>query len=402
VTLPSGEPEALRDLVHEALVEAFAKTDPRVLVRDALRGKPRLPVRVVAIGKAAPAMAAGALDAWRDRIEHILVVAPEGMDASLVDRAEVVRGAHPIPDDASVRAAERCLEIVVPRAQILVLVSGGASALVCAPAKGVALAAKRDVTRAMLASGATIQEINVVRKHLSRIKGGGLLRAAGENPVLTVVASDVIGGTASDVGSGPSVPDPSTVADARALLERYAPSFASLPLAKTLSTRTGRALIVGSPEIFAGAVVAALRARGIDARAAKPSQERVEHLAKDYVALAHTLGPRTAIVRAGEPSLAVPPVAGKGGRCTHLAALVGRELPSGIAFAAIATDGVDGTSGTSGAILDGPLPCLTGADDADGAIARFDTGTLLTRLGAALPEGPAGTNYADLHVLFRT
>jgi hydroxypyruvate reductase len=390
--------DALRDPrrgIREALDEALAKMNPRTLVRAALRSKPRLPVRVVAIGKAAPAMAQGALDAWRDRIEHVLVVAPEGTDAEAVDRAEVLRGAHPLPDASSVRAAQRCLETVVPRAQILVLVSGGASALVCAPAKGVTLEDKQAVTRAMLASGATVQETNVVRKHLSRIKGGGLLRAAGDNPVLTLVLSDVIDGTVSDVGSGPSVPDPSTVEDARAILRRRAPAFATLPLGKTLSSRGGRASLVGSPEVFAQVVVDALRARGVDARAFQPSQDDVEKLAQDYVTLARSMRPGAAIVRAAEPSLVVPDGAGKGGRCTHLVALVARGLAPGVTFAAIATDGVDGSSGTSGAIVGGPI---AGAED---AIARFDTAALFLAAGVALPAGPTGLNYGDVHVLAR-
>jgi hydroxypyruvate reductase len=294
-----------------------------------------------------------------------------------------------------VRAAERCLEVVVPRSQVLVLVSGGASSLVCAPAKGVTLEEKRDVARVMLASGATVQEINVVRKHLSRIKGGGLLRAAGSNAVTTLVLSDVIGGRASDVGSGPSVPDPSTVSDARALLEKYAPALSTLPLAKTLSSERGRATIVGSPEMLADAMVAALASRGVEARALEASQATVDEIGREYQTLARSLKRGRALVRAAEPSLVVPPNAGKGGRCTHLAALVARDLTNGVTFAAMATDGVDGASGTAGAIVEERL------EIAD-AHARFDTGPFFEKTGAALPEAPTGHNLADLHVLYRS
>jgi hydroxypyruvate reductase len=317
-------------------------------------------------------------------VEDAVVVAPE--DAG-----------HPLPDARSVRAAEACLELVSRPgdARIVVLVSGGASALVCAPAPGITLADKRAVTRVMLASGATVQEINIVRKHLSRIKGGGLARAAAPREVVTLVASDVIGGAASDVGSGPSVIDRSTVREARALLRRHAPDYASLPLVATLAhdRRPLRARILASPEKLAQAV-----ARLLPANLLAASQADVDELAAEYVARAQRLRPGEAIVRAAEPSVVVPKRAGKGGRSSHLAALVGRTLPPGVAFAAIATDGIDGASGTAGAIVDARL-----AADPDlvRAIERFDTGPLHQRAGTALPAKPSGHNLADLHILAR-
>lgn len=353
-------------------------------VARALERAPRGPYRVVAIGKAARAMFAGvrALD-----VEEALVVGPA--DAG-----------HPLPDARSVRAGQACLDLVARagdgRTRILVLVSGGASALVCAPSAGVTLAAKRDVTRAMLASGATVQEINVVRKHLSRIKGGGLARAAAPRDVITLVAGDVIGGTASDVGSGPSVLDHSTVREARALLRRHAPAFGSLPLVPTLARdrRTLRARIVASPEQLARAV-----ARSLGAMLLGPSQADVEQLAAEYVARADRLRRGEAIVRAAEPSVVVPRRAGKGGRSSHLAALVARDLPRGVTFAAIATDGIDGTSGTAGAIVGARL---ASQPDLARAIDRYDTGTLHLVARTALPCAATGHNLADLHVLLRT
>jgi glycerate 2-kinase len=367
----------------DAYRRALAEVDERRAVEQACERLPRGTYRVVAIGKAAKAMFAGAraLD-----IEDAVVVGPD--DAG-----------HPLPDARSVRAGTRCLELVArpgdARIRILVLVSGGASALVCAPAPGITLADERAVTRAMLASGAGVQEINVVRKHLSRIKGGGLARAASPREVITLVASDVIGGTASDVGSGPSVLDESTVAEARAILRRHAPSFAALPLVKTLArdARPLRARIVVSPEMLARAM-----ARALDGKVLAPSQADVDALAADYAKRARRLRPGEALVRAAEPSVIVPARAGKGGRCSHLAALVARALPedAAVTFAAIATDGIDGASGTAGAIV----PSLSGAD-LDCAIARFATGPFLQKRGAALPSKPTGHNFTDLHVLVR-
>jgi hydroxypyruvate reductase len=360
---------------------ALAELDLERLVAGALARAPRRPHRIIAIGKAAKPMFAGARGL---ELDGSVVIGPE--DAG-----------HPLPDARSVRAAEACLELVqrAGDARIVVLVSGGASALVCAPAPGVTLADKREVTRAMLASGATIQEINVVRKHLSRIKGGGLARAARPREIRTLVVSDVIGGSAADVGSGPSVLDRSTVREARALLRRHAPDHASLPLVPTLAHDRRRlpARVLASPEHLARAI-----ARTLGAKVLRPSQEDVEELAADYIARAVRLRPGEALVRAAEPSVVVPKRAGKGGRSSHLAALVARGLPSGVSFAALATDGVDGASGTAGAIVDARL---ASHPDLERALAAFDTGPLHLGAGTALPARPSGHNLADLHVLVR-
>jgi hydroxypyruvate reductase len=357
---------------------------------------PRGPVFVVAIGKAAPAMAEGALA--RCRPERCVVVCPDETDARGLD---VLRAAHPVPDARSVRAAQACLELAreaslarARRGVLVVLVSGGASSLVCAPA-GVDLATKRAVTKAMLRSGASVVDLNVVRKHLSRIKGGMLARAAGEARVVTRIASDVVGGSPADVGSGPSVADPSTVADARRLLRRWAPSFADLPLVRTNASARGDVRVIASPEDLAKAVARALRQRGVASRVLPASVASVEELAREYLAARLRAG--TAIVRAAEPSLVVTRK-GRGGRSTHLAALVGRDLPRGVAFLALATDGVDGASGTGGALV---RAGFADRDAVDRALARFDTGPLHRAAHTAIPEAASGHNLADLHVLFR-
>jgi hydroxypyruvate reductase len=385
--------DALLDIVTSAL----HALDPEARVAAALASPPRAPVFLVAIGKAAPAMARGALSRWRAAIVQGVVVCPEGTPARGIPRGiDVMRASHPVPDARSVRAAARCLALAADagaaRGILLGLVSGGASALVCAPSEGIDLATKRAVTRAMLRSGAPVQEINVVRKHLSRIKGGGLARAARPARVLALVASDVVGGTAADVGSGPTVGEASTVADARRLLLRWAPRFASLPLVRTLAPpRRAAARIVVSPEELAAVV-----ARRLGARVLRPSQASAAELAGEVLALAARMAPGSAFVRAAEPSLEVPPHARGGGRSTHLAALVGRDLPPGVAFLALATDGVDGTSGTAGAIVRAGF-----ADRAaiDRALARFDTGALHRAAGTAIASRPSGINLADLHVL---
>lgn len=434
-----------RALLERIFAKALGELDPGERVREALVAAPRPPARVVAIGKAAPAMAGGALRAWGTAVERCLVVAPDdtalcGLEraaarAGLGRRMVVMRAGHPLPDARSVRAARACLELVAsarPESSLLVLVSGGASALVCAPARGITLAQKRAVTRVMLASGASVQEINVVRKHLSRIKGGGLARAATARDVRTLVASDVLGGAPSDVGSGPSVADGTTVAEARRLLRRYAPAFgdvalvptwpggpaktAGAPAAATATPRaSSRVRTVVAPEDLARVMRALLRERGLQVRVLAPSQAAAGELAAEYVALARaSSGQARAFVRVAEPSVTVRPRAGRGGRSTHLAALVGRALHGGgqaghagalggVTFAAFASDGVDGASGTGGAVVDGAFASRVaeqlGRSALDRAITRFDTGPLHRAMGTALPRHPTGHNLADLHVL---
>lgn len=363
--------------MRRALAGALRRMGLEARVREALPDEP-LPF-ALAVGKAAPAMMRGALARWPEL--RGLVVTTDGTDVELPARVRVLFAGHPVPDRRSVRAADEALALEGP---LLVLVSGGASALLCAPAPGVTLARKREVTRALITGGATIRELNVVRKHLSRIKGGGLSAA------LTLVASDVVGGGVDDVGSGPSVRDTSTLGDARRILARYG---LEAPLLPRKRAACGPARIIASPEEHARVLAAQLGARLLP-----PSDASVDVLAREYMHYAHELGPGEVLVRAAEPSLEVTG-RGRGGRSTHLAALVGLTLPRGVSFCASATDGVDGTSGTAGALVDARLQ--RHAPRVRDALRRFDTGPLHLALGTALPGGPTGHNLADVHVLWR-
>lgn len=405
-----------RTTITRATKRALARMDLARHVRDALPEAPsaqtaRARVHVIAIGKAAPEMARGAVLRWSAFITEVLVVTAEEtpIAARLTRdrRVEVLFARHPLPDRRSVRAGARCLEIAARVAKdrdvLLVLVSGGASALVCSPAEGVRLADKIAVTRAMLASGASIQEINVVRRHLSRIKGGRLAHAASPGEVITLAASDVIGGSLLDIGSGPSVSDTSAPSSARDAIARYAPSFQRLPLAKGCRVRNGAyERIVLSPESSARALAGELGAAGFVARVLPASQAPVVELANDYLRRARRMKPGEAFVRAAEPSLHVARK-GRGGRSTHLAARVGQGLPPrGVLFAAIATDGVDGMSGTGGAIVGGSFAAAAGGpEEIARALARFESASLHERAKTKIAMHPSGHNLADLHVLLR-
>jgi glycerate 2-kinase len=401
-----------RERVHSAFVRALGRFDLEERLIQSIPPRPptRARVRLVAVGKAAPSMARALFRLWGPRIDEALVVVPDGTRTEDVETlAEVVRGGHPLPDSRSVHAAERALGLARGEAKdlLVVLVSGGTSALLCAPSVGTTLEEKVSVTRALLGSGAPIQDINVVRSHLSRIKGGGLGRAAFPARVLTRIVSDVIGGEAHDVGSGPTLPDPTTIRDAELALARWVPDFSSrvrfvesLKPEEAAATRQ-RARIVAGPSDFADAVAEVLTDDGFACKALAPATDDVETLARDYIASASGLARGTAWVRPAEPRLAVTIASpGKGGRSTHLAALVGRGLPEGVVFLAGASDGVGGSSELGGAVVDSSFSGL-GRERIDRALLAFDAASLHVEAGTGIVLGPTGKNFADVHVLAR-
>lgn len=395
--------------VREACLEALATFDLAPRVKAAMLEAPMPAPRAIAIGKAALSMLKGALLAGANYVDAIAVV-PEGTTdpdsvASAVP-ARVVVAAHPVPDARSVEAGTWILELAARAsgAPLDVFISGGASALACAPSAGIDLELKRAVTETLLASEADVVAINVVRRHLSRLKGGGILRAAAASPVRAFVVSDVLGGHVEDVGSGPASPDPSTREDAARVLAQFAPRFVGLPLAQGVRPSEDDAVrstatFVADAKTFAAHLSALLARYGYAvAHGAESRGAPIGRLADEIAAAARTLPARSAIVRSVEPAVLVPPGAGRGGRATHLAVLVAARLPDDVVLCVCATDGVDGRSETGGAIVTRDIATTS---ELTQAAQSFDAGTLLASLDAALPAGPTGLNFADVVVLAR-
>lgn len=406
----------------DALREALTALDPAGLVERTLPDEPATSGRVglLAVGKAAHAMARGAVRRWRHRIEDGLVVAPVGASQTpgLPTSLRLYLAGHPIPDEQSVAAAEQALTLASglgPGDLLLALISGGASALLSAPPAGVPLGDKRALVAAMLDAGAPIQEVNLVRRHFSRVKGGRVAAAAAPAAALTLIVSDVIGGLPHDIGSGPTVPDPTSVDEAREALLRWAPQLDRLApwLSESLkadpaSPRSAASApdllqhrMLADPDTLAAAVSAALGRRGWSARAAPAEAGPAPAIAALRVTQARALAPGEALVIACEPTVALPARRGLGGRAGWIALSALPALPPDVALLCAASDGVDGSSGSAGAVVTGGDAERAPQGAIAAALAAFDDAPLHRALGTALPGGPTGHNLTDVHVLAR-
>lgn len=396
---------------------------------------------VVGAGKAAAAMAEVAEAHYRTAgvIGQVTgcLTPPHGYTATLAGRAPthlaLAEARHPTPDAASEVAAGRAHALALsarPQDAVLVLLSGGASSLWAAPA-GIDLATKTALTRGLLKSGADIHEMNTVRRHLSRIKGGRLAQAAGRAArTLTLAISDVAGDDPATIGSGPTVPDPTTLADALAVIERRAAGMAALGLDVPEAVR--RALADPSNEtpkpgdpIFARAAYriiatprAALARAGEIARAAgyrvvdlgdgvtgeaREVAVRHAHMARE----ARQRGERVAIISGGELEVTVRNRNGRGGRSQEYALALAVQLDgsSGIAAIAADTDGIDGGDGLVTDPAGGIVFSETLADararhiDATSALDNNDATPVLEAMGALVVRGPTHTNVNDFRAI---
>ena len=337
----------------------------------------------------------------------------------------MIEAGHPVPDAAGLKAAARALGLADAATVddlVLVLMSGGASANWIAPAEGVSFADKQAVTRALLRSGANIGEINTVRKHLSRIKGGRLARHAHPAKVATIAISDVPGDDPSAIGSGPTVPDPTTLADARAIVAKYRldlpPSIAqALDDARNESPKASDAAfsnttftLAARPADSLAAAAQAVRAAGYDCISLGADVEgEAREVARAQAQMARDLraqGKRAVIVSGGELTVTIRGQ-GRGGPNQEYALALVEALAGMPAVAAIAgdTDGTDGGGGAAtdpaGAIVDGESAARAKALGLDPAAFLADNNStdFFARLGDLLEPGPTYTNVNDFRAI---
>jgi len=390
---------------------------------------------IVGGGKAGAPMAAALWALLGDRVAggsvnvkygHLL---PPGQTCGPVT---IVEAGHPTPDAAGQGGATRIVETVAeltPRDLVLVVISGGGSALMPLPAEGISLADKQAVTGALLRCGATIVEMNAVRKHLSAFKGGQLARRAQPATVISLILSDVVGNPLDVIASGPTVPDTSTFSDAWHVLEKYdlldevpPPAVARLragcdgdipdtpksgdPIFKRVQT-----VVIGSNEIAAQAAVAKARQLELNSLLlstfiegeAREVAKVFAGIGKGMVRHGWPLSPPACLVAGGETTVTIQGQ-GKGGRNQELAlaAALAIEGWDDLCVVGLATDGTDGPTDAAGAVAWGDTVALARAKglDAEAHLADNDSYSFWTALGDIIMTGPTNTNVNDLILVF--
>ena len=432
-----------RPLLRKLIVRGLAAVDAHAAVGRAISrngdelviGRRRYDLRryermvVVGAGKATASMARAVEQRLGSRLQGGFVVVKHGHVVP-TRRIVVAEAGHPVPDRSGQRAAARLCAMAAelgPRDLLIVLLSGGASSLLPAPVTGITLADKQRTTQELLRCGASIRDINTVRKHLSRIKGGRLAELT-EATVVTLILSDVLGDDLSAIASGPTVPDPTTYQDAVAILKRYhiwraVPQRVRQHLdrgCQGLASETpkpGSSLfrrvhhhIVGNNAAAVTAVIGAAREAGLRTLVhvpaitgeAREAGQRFGALARDIVRAGKPLLRPCCVVAGGETTVTVTGK-GTGGRAQEFAAAAALEI-AGLAkvwVVAIGTDGTDGPTDAAGAVIDGNTVARARrlSVDLKGALKRHNTYPALKRLHQLIVTGPTGTNVNDLYLL---
>ena len=380
-------------------------------------------VFALAVGKASGAMARAAREALGETLSGGLCVTKEGHDEPPSPFETIIAG-HPEPDEGSVRAAGRVEEFLGELEEgdlLVVLVSGGASALLGDTAQGISLRELKELSGALLRSGAEIGEINVVRKHISTLKGGGLVRRAAPARVATLLLSDVVGDEPSSIGSGLTAPDPTTLEDARGVLERYGikppQSVRDLLDGEHETPKPGDAafekltnLVVGNGRL--AAQVAAEKARSLGYEPLLLSTYFTGDAAglaglhaaivKEVLESGNPLPAPCALVSGGETTVVVNNAEGTGGPNQEFALALAIQLEGigGWSALAVDTDGADGSTDAAGGIVDGETTGTirnSGIDPRE-ALDENDSYRALEACGRLLRSGPTGTNVNDLRV----
>jgi glycerate 2-kinase len=419
-----------RPLLRAIFDAAVAAAHPDVVLSAHLRPIPKGRVICLAAGKGAAAMAAAAERHYLDR----LALAPSRLTGLATTRhghsvptrrVKVIEAGHPVPDAAGLQGAEESLQLAQGAGAddlLLVLLSGGGSANWIAPAEGVSFAQKQQLTRALLRSGAPIGEINTVRKHLSRIKGGRLARAGQYAEIVTLAISDVPRDDPSAIASGPTVPDPTTLADARGIIAKYGLQV-DAAIRRALDDPANESCKPGDPAFARAQFELIARPRAsLDAAAAKATEAgytivdlgadlegEAREVAADHARLAlqaRAEGKRVAVISGGELTVTVRGN-GRGGPNQEYALALAGPLKgtAGIAVLAADTDGADGGAGSAadpaGAMVDQETFAKMASLHLDPKtfLDNNDATAFFAATGDLLKTGPTLTNVNDIRVI---
>ena len=369
-------------------------------------------VQVIGAGKASAAMARAVERVLGRRIAGGVVNVPDGT-AAKVRRIALMPASHPIPDERGVEGSRRILEIARnagPRDLLVCLISGGASALLPSPAPPLTLGAKQEITRKLLHAGATIHELNTVRKHLSLIKGGQLAAAAHPATVITLVLSDVIGDDLDVIGSGPTVGDPSTVEHAASVLRKYGVSIPAAVLRETPKLTQAQNLIVGGNRLAMDAAAHKAKELGyhtlvlsscVDGEAREVAGMHAA-IVKEILAAGRPVRRPACVLSGGETTVTVRGT-GLGGRNQEfvLAAAIALDGQQPATVFSAGTDGLDGPTDAAGAIADERTIARAREMNLDARefLENNDSYHFFERLDALVKTGPTGTNVMDVRIL---
>jgi glycerate 2-kinase len=416
-------PDELLKAMFQAGVDAAL---PSLCVPPHLPDRPAGRTVIIGAGKASGAMAKALEDSWSGALDGV-VVTRYGYRLP-TERLEVVEAAHPVPDAAGREAAQRVFKAVQGLTEddlVVALISGGGSALLAAPAAGISLEEKQAVNKALLASGATISEMNTVRKHLSAIKGGRLAQAAYPAKVVALMISDVPGDDASIIASGPTVPDPSTNADAIAIVEKYR---IDLPtnVRRVLETidetpKPGdkcfdrvENVMIATPQASLEAAAAVARKAGLtpvilgDSIEGESRDVGLVHagIARQCAMRGQPAEPPCVLISGGETTVTIKSPGGKGGPNTDFLLSMAIALDGAPNIYALAgdTDGVDGSEDNAGALIypDTLKRAKAAGISAKAHQAKNDPYTFFQGIGDLLETGPTMTNVNDLRLVLIT
>ncbi|WCK20384.1 glycerate kinase type-2 family protein [Agrobacterium tumefaciens] len=411
-----------KDALNRIFMAAVASADPAKVLQHHLPYPPKGRCVVVGAGKASAAMAAALDKAWADVNLSGIVVTRYG-HAVPAGRIEIIEASHPVPDDMSAEAARRILAAVeglTADDMVIALISGGGSALMVAPAEGMTLADKMAVNRALLASGVTISEMNAVRKHLSRIKGGRLALAAKPARVVSLLISDVPGDDPSEIASGPTVADPSDINNVREIVSRYAldlPENVRKVLEKGEETpKTGDIeediRLIATPSLALQAAADEAVRLGLTPLILGDS---LEGESKDVGAVMAGIalsasrkglpvkGPAV-LLSGGETTVTIGKgLAGKGGRNTEFLLSLALTLKGADGIWAIAgdSDGIDGVEDAAGALVtpDTLARMRNAGADPRQSLVGHDSYTAFKAVGDLVVTGPTLTNVNDIRAI---
>jgi glycerate-2-kinase len=433
--LPDVSLQTIREIFEEALraVDPYAAVHRhRDYLCSAYEEDKSQKIFFVSFGKAAAPMARALADDFGNLITQGIVITKYGHVGRVCFAANIAvhEAGHPVPDESGVKAAGEVVKLLRQAddsALVVFLISGGGSALLTCPYEGISLAEKQKVTELLLKSGADIQELNTVRKHISAIKGGRLAEIAGRSQMISLILSDVIGDPLDVIASGPTAPDTSTFADALEMIAKYdlaalMPGSVMDILAKgrqgnvpetpkkdaRFFSRCHHRIIGSNALALAAAKKAAERAGYLTTIIAADLQgeasQAAEYLAREALERRKMLRPgeKACLIAGGETTVTVKGN-GKGGRNTEMALAFGmaiRDVP-GIAFLSAGTDGTDGPTDAAGAVASGQMAAEASARgmEPQDYLCRNDSYSLFKGIDGLVMTGPTGTNVMDIQLI---